>query len=63
MSGSIGDISKTFHAIELDALQLLVGEGAMKLLDNTAPKTLYFENGLAEDVAVQILVGRKATAP
>lgn len=44
----------------LDAAQVLVGEGAVKLLDS-APKSLFFTNALTNDISVQILIGRDAT--
>lgn len=48
--------------IKLDALQVLIGEGAVGLLGDP-PQTLYFYNQVDQDVAIQILVGRKATTP
>jgi len=48
--------------ISLDAVQLLVGDGAVGLLP-AAPKSLAFTNDLAEDVDIEVLVGRKALAP
>ncbi len=48
--------------IKLDALQALIGEGAVGLLGDS-PQTLYFYNHVGQDVAIQILVGRKATTP
>jgi hypothetical protein len=47
-------------AVELDGPQVLIGKGAVGLLD-PEPKKLFFSNGLAEDASVQILVGRDAT--
>lgn len=50
--------------VKLDALQALIGEGAVGLLGITPPpQTLYFYNDTGEDVSIQILVGRKATTP
>jgi hypothetical protein len=47
--------------IAVDQPHVLVGEGAVGLLDPTAhPTSLFFTNGLAEDVRIQILVGRDA---
>ena len=48
--------------IKLDALQVLIGEGAVGLLGDS-PQTLYFYNHVGQDAAIQILVGRKATTP
>jgi hypothetical protein len=48
--------------IKLDALQLLIGDGAVKLL-GASPKKLFFYNKLDQAAAIQILVGRKATTP
>lgn len=47
-------------SIELDAPQLLIGKGAVGLLD-PAPTKLFFSNNLNEDAAIQILVGRHVT--
>ena len=48
--------------IALDQPHVLVGQGAVGLLDPAAPPTsLFFTNGLAEDIRIQILVGRDAT--
>jgi hypothetical protein len=47
--------------VKLDALQLLMGEGAVGLLEAAAVK-LFFSNSMGKDAAVQILVGRKATS-
>lgn len=46
----------------LDAPQLLIGSGAIGLLD-PAPQKLFFSNTLNEDVSIHILVGRDATSP
>ena len=55
----------TKDAIKLDALQLLIGDGAAGLLEE-APEKLLFTNKLVSSgdkipASVQILVGRKAT--
>jgi len=48
--------------IILDTPQNFIGLGSLATLDDTDdPATLDFTNGLAEDVNIQILVGRKAT--
>ena len=47
-------------AVRLDAQQLMIGSGAVGLLDG-APTKLNFENSGAADVPVRILIGRKAT--
>lgn len=47
--------------IVLDQPQVLIGQGAIGLLDpNAHPTRLYFTNGLSEPVGIQILVGRDA---
>jgi hypothetical protein len=46
--------------VKLDAQQLMIGSGAVGLLDG-APTKLNFENSGAADVPVRILIGRKAT--
>lgn len=46
--------------VKLDAQQLMIGSGAVGLLDG-APTKLNFENTGAADVPVRILIGRKAT--
>ncbi len=56
------DKSNDEDRIKLDALQLLMGNGAVKLLGEP-PNKLFFYNGLTRDVTLQILVGRKATTP
>lgn len=50
------------EAVKLDALQLLMGSGAVGLLETT-PQQLAFTNkaGLFAPASIQILVGRKAT--
>lgn len=52
--------SDTGTEIELDGPHVLVGAGAVALLD-PAPASLFFSNGLTEDVTVSVLVGRDAT--
>lgn len=49
-------------SIELDGPHLLIGKGAVSLLD-AAPTSLSFTNDLGVDVSVDILVGRDATPP
>jgi hypothetical protein len=49
------------NAIELDAPQLLIGDGAVGLF-GAPPTTLGFTNNLAQDANIEILVGRNATA-
>ncbi|UCF90312.1 MAG: hypothetical protein JSW39_18715 [Desulfobacterales bacterium] len=51
--------------IAVDQPHVLVGEGAVGLLNPAAshPTSLFFKNGLAENVRIQILVGRDATPP
>jgi hypothetical protein len=46
--------------IKLDALQLLLGVGAVGLLKDP-PKSLFFYNALSIAASIQILVGRDAT--
>lgn len=46
--------------IVIDQPQVLMGEGAVGLLD-PAPASLFFSNGPTENVAIEILVGRDAT--
>lgn len=53
-------VNSNTTVIELDAPQLLLGKGAVKLLDS-APASLLFTNNTAENVTIQILVGRDAT--
>lgn len=55
-------------AVPLDQPQVLVGKGAVGLLDTTsdpppAPIKLFFSNSIAENAEIQILVGRDATPP
>ncbi|HWT03004.1 MAG TPA: hypothetical protein VN256_22325 [Pyrinomonadaceae bacterium] len=47
-------------AVRLDAQQLMIGSGAVSLLDGS-PTKLVFENSSAADIPVRILIGRKAT--
>lgn len=47
---------------KLDALQVLMGSGAVELL-GSPPDKLFLYNDLAEDVTVEVLVGRDATPP
>jgi hypothetical protein len=47
-------------SVKLDAQQLMIGAGAVGMLDG-APTKLNFENAGAADVPVRILIGRKAT--
>lgn len=49
------------NRIKLDALQVLIGDGAVGLLGETPPQSLYFYNETGEEITIQILVGRKAT--
>jgi len=55
-------VNEKTDIIKLDALQVLIGDGAVKLLGES-PKKLKFTNKLAEPdhVKIQIFVGRKAT--
>lgn len=47
-------------SVKLDAQQLMIGAGAVGMLDGS-PTKLNFENSGAADVPVRILIGRKAT--
>jgi hypothetical protein len=47
-------------SVALDSQQLLIGAGAISLLDG-APTSLTFTNTGATDASVRILIGRKAT--
>lgn len=47
-------------SVALDSQQLLIGSGAVSLLDG-APTSLTFTNAGATDASVRILIGRKAT--
>jgi hypothetical protein len=64
------DVSLTYSTtsegstVALDQPHVLVGEGAVGLLNPAAPpENLFFKSGLTEDVRIQILVGRDATLP
>ncbi|NOR43287.1 MAG: hypothetical protein GQ572_08100 [Gammaproteobacteria bacterium] len=48
--------------IELDALQVFIGNGAVELLTKP-PEKLVFTNDLATPVSIEILVGRMAIVP
>jgi hypothetical protein len=48
--------------VRLNAPQLFAGTGAVRLLGETQ-NTITFDNGEAEDIDVEILVGRDATPP
>lgn len=50
----------TGDAIVLDGPHMFIGAGGVALLD-VAPTKLFFSNGGATDVTVQVLVGRDAT--
>lgn len=47
-------------AVRLDAQQLMIGSGAVGLLDGS-PTKLTFKNTGPADIPVRILIGRKAT--
>lgn len=52
--------------VPFDQPQVLLGKGAVGLLDTTsdpppAPTKLFFTNNIAENAEIQILVGREAT--
>jgi hypothetical protein len=50
--------------IPLDQPQVLLGNGAVGLLDTTAaPTKLFFSSTITENAEIQILVGRDATPP
>lgn len=51
------------QTIPLDAPQVLIGAGGVKMLLDAPPQSLFFTNNLNEDISVQILVGRDATPP
>ena len=62
-----GDVEKLTYKvnelptiIELDALQVFIGNGAVGLLTES-PKKLVFTNDLTTPVSIEILVGRIAT--
>ncbi|HUW66484.1 MAG TPA: hypothetical protein VMW20_00365 [Candidatus Nanoarchaeia archaeon] len=48
--------------IELDALQVFIGNGAVELLTEP-PEKLVFTNKFLTPVSIEILVGRMATSP
>ncbi len=52
--------SGSTKVIKLDGPHLLVGKGAVELLD-PAPSSLFFSSSLTKDAAVEILIGREAT--
>ncbi|MCK5432363.1 MAG: hypothetical protein KAJ03_06435 [Gammaproteobacteria bacterium] len=60
-------VNDTTDVIKLDALQMLMGNGAIELLDVLPPEKLLFSNALVSSTgenipaSVEILVGRKAT--
>lgn len=47
--------------VKLDAQQVFIGEGAVRLLGANGPKKITFTNAGTDDALVQILVGRKAS--
>lgn len=54
----------TATEVPLDQPQVLLGEGAVGLLDTAAaPTSLFFSSTIAENAEIQILVGRDATQP
>jgi|SRR5215203_674189 len=55
-------VNNAGDAIKLDAQQLLIGDGAVGLLGASPPETLSFTNDLAQNVNIEVLVGRNATA-
>ena len=58
---SVGAVEPTkANRKKLDALQLLIGGGAVALL-GAPPNKLFFYNDLTEDLTIDILVGRDAT--
>lgn len=53
-------VDKIKNTLTLDGPHMLVGSGAVSLLNSNAPpQTLTFSNGTATDINVQIVVGRK----
>jgi hypothetical protein len=56
----VNDGSSSTSAIKLDAPHVLIGSGAVGLLDK-APIKLLFSNTMGKAASVQILVGRDAT--
>jgi len=55
-------VNNAGDAIKLDAQHLLIGDGAVGLFGVSPPETLSFTNNLTQDVNIEILVGRNATA-
>lgn len=55
MAGPVGPVSA------MDGPHVFIGAGAVALLGANPPQALYFSNNLTEDVAVQVLVGRKSS--
>ncbi len=55
-------VNERTTTIELDALQVFIGNGAVELLIET-PKKLVFTNNLQTPVSIEILVGRMAIVP
>lgn len=47
--------------VQLDALQLFIGNGAIKLFNASPLEKLFFSNDLDVPALIEILVGRKAT--
>ena len=52
--------SASSKVIKLDGPHLLIGKGAVGLLD-PAPTSLFFSSSLGKDATVEILIGREAT--
>jgi hypothetical protein len=50
----------TATPVNLDAPHLFIGNGAVGVLD-PAPNSLFFTNGLADPITVQLLIGRDVT--
>lgn len=59
-SGLTYSVNSAGSNVSLDHPLVLVGEGAVGLLD-PAPASLFLSSTLSEDASVQILVGRDAT--
>ncbi len=55
----VKDPKKEAKRITLDSLQLFPTEGFVKLLE-ASPKCFYFHNATQSDVAITIIIGRKA---
>jgi hypothetical protein len=51
----------TGDSFELDAPHLLIGKGAIKMLDAAPTKLLFSNSSSTQDAAIEILVGRDAT--